>query len=198
MNARFCYVLPDSVTPAPPPAPRCSFAPHKNMILLIPLARRPPIAAPGPTQISRRTVRQGWTAWRRRRMALSFAAFRAALNSPSKSFPALSRTGIVGTWGTALKVAVAAPPEGGKANAAVIKLLAAVFGVRKADVLDRSRSDAAAETHRCARHQRGPSPCEVGANLAGPTNYGGLDVPACPDSLSVCLVRAARRWTCPA
>lgn len=51
-----------------------------------------------------------------------------------KVVPGASRTGIAGVWGTALKVAVAAPPEGGKANAAVIKLLAAVFGVRKADV----------------------------------------------------------------
>jgi uncharacterized protein len=51
-----------------------------------------------------------------------------------KVVPGASRTGIVGTLGTALKVAVAAPPEGGKANAAVIKLLAAVLGVKKGDV----------------------------------------------------------------
>lgn len=52
-----------------------------------------------------------------------------------KVVPGASRTGLVGSWGTALKVAVAAPPEGGKANAAVIKLLAAVLGVRKADIV---------------------------------------------------------------
>jgi uncharacterized protein len=51
-----------------------------------------------------------------------------------KVVPGASRTGIVGTWGTALKVAVAAPPEAGKANAAVIKLLAGALGVKKADV----------------------------------------------------------------
>ena len=45
-----------------------------------------------------------------------------------------SRTRLVGAWSTALKVAVAAPAEGGKANAAVVKLLADIFGVRKADV----------------------------------------------------------------
>ena len=39
--ARFCCLLADFVTPAPPPAPRFSFAPHKNMRLLILLARRP-------------------------------------------------------------------------------------------------------------------------------------------------------------
>lgn len=51
-----------------------------------------------------------------------------------KVVPGASRTKVVGVWGTALKVAVTAPPEGGKANAAVAKLLALVLGVRKADV----------------------------------------------------------------
>jgi uncharacterized protein (TIGR00251 family) len=51
-----------------------------------------------------------------------------------KVVPGASRTKVVGVWGTALKIAVAAPPEGGKANAAVTKLLATVFGVRKAAV----------------------------------------------------------------
>ena len=45
-----------------------------------------------------------------------------------------ARTRLVGAWSTALKIAVAAPAEGGKANVAVIKLLADVFGVKKADV----------------------------------------------------------------
>jgi hypothetical protein len=37
---RFCHILADSGASPPPPAPRYSFAPHKNMIMLIPLARR--------------------------------------------------------------------------------------------------------------------------------------------------------------
>jgi uncharacterized protein (TIGR00251 family) len=45
-----------------------------------------------------------------------------------------SQTRLVGAWGMALKVAVAAPAEAGKANAAVVKLLADVFGVKKAAV----------------------------------------------------------------
>lgn len=51
-----------------------------------------------------------------------------------KVVPGASRTKVVGSWGQALKVAVAAPPEGGKANEAVVKLLASVFGVRRANV----------------------------------------------------------------
>ncbi|MCK4343624.1 MAG: DUF167 domain-containing protein [Phycisphaerae bacterium] len=51
-----------------------------------------------------------------------------------KVVPGAARTKVVGGWGTALKVAVSAPPEGGRANAAVRKLLASVLGVKKADI----------------------------------------------------------------
>ncbi len=51
-----------------------------------------------------------------------------------KVVPGASRTRIAGVLGPALKIAVAAPPEGGKANAAVIKLLAATFSVKRGDV----------------------------------------------------------------
>ena len=53
---------------------------------------------------------------------------------PLKVVPGASRTRVAGVLGTALKVAVAAPPEGGKANAAVIRLLAEVLGVSKSDI----------------------------------------------------------------
>lgn len=46
-----------------------------------------------------------------------------------KVVPGASRDRIAGLLGDALKVQVAAPPEGGKANAAVCELLAAVLGV---------------------------------------------------------------------
>jgi uncharacterized protein (TIGR00251 family) len=51
-----------------------------------------------------------------------------------KVVPGASRSKIAGNWGTALKVAVSAPPEGGKANAALIKLLAKSLGVKRASV----------------------------------------------------------------
>jgi uncharacterized protein len=51
-----------------------------------------------------------------------------------KVVPGASRTKIAGVLGDRLKVAVAAPPEGGKANEAVCALLAETFGVGKRDV----------------------------------------------------------------
>ncbi len=46
-----------------------------------------------------------------------------------KAVPGASRSRLVGALGDALKAQVAAPPEGGKANAALCALLAAAFGV---------------------------------------------------------------------
>ena len=51
-----------------------------------------------------------------------------------KVVPGASRTRVVGVLGSALKVAVAAPPEAGRANAAIAALLASVLGVKKGDV----------------------------------------------------------------
>ena len=43
--------------------------------------------------------------------------------------PGAGRTAVQGRHGEALKVSVAAPPEGGRANDAVVKLLAETFGI---------------------------------------------------------------------
>jgi hypothetical protein len=51
-----------------------------------------------------------------------------------KVVPGASRSRLAGQLGEALKVAVAAPPEAGKANAALIDLLAQVLRVKRADV----------------------------------------------------------------
>lgn len=51
-----------------------------------------------------------------------------------KAVPGASRSEIVGRLGEALKVRVAAPPEGGKANREILELLAGRLGLAAADV----------------------------------------------------------------
>jgi uncharacterized protein len=48
--------------------------------------------------------------------------------------PGASRSEIVGVLGNRLKVRVAAPPEAGKANRAVIELLRGWLGVREVEI----------------------------------------------------------------
>jgi uncharacterized protein (TIGR00251 family) len=52
-----------------------------------------------------------------------------------KAVPGAKRDEIVGPLGDRLKVRVSAPPEGGKANAAIAALLAAALEVRERDVV---------------------------------------------------------------
>ncbi len=51
-----------------------------------------------------------------------------------KVVPGAKRSQIVGLLGSRLKIRISAPPEGGKANKAVCKLLAQLFRVRLQDV----------------------------------------------------------------
>lgn len=48
--------------------------------------------------------------------------------------PGAGTTAVVGRHGDALKVRVAAPPTGGRANEAVVALMAEEFGLAKSDV----------------------------------------------------------------
>lgn len=51
-----------------------------------------------------------------------------------KVVPGASRSRLAGMLGTALKVAIAAPPEGGKVNAALCAFLAKQLGLRPAQI----------------------------------------------------------------
>lgn len=53
---------------------------------------------------------------------------------PVKAVPGASRDQIVGPLGGRLKIKVAAPPEGGKANAAICTLVAGALGLRPRQV----------------------------------------------------------------
>jgi uncharacterized protein (TIGR00251 family) len=52
-----------------------------------------------------------------------------------KVVPGASRTEIVGPLGNRLKVRVAAPPEGGKANRALVELLREWLGTRDVEIV---------------------------------------------------------------
>lgn len=51
-----------------------------------------------------------------------------------KVVPGASRSAILGRWNDALRVAVAAPPERGKANRAVTELLSGALGAARGNV----------------------------------------------------------------
>lgn len=53
---------------------------------------------------------------------------------PVRAQPGARRNAIVGEQGGALKIAVTAPPEKGRANDAIIEVLCAHFHVRKSQV----------------------------------------------------------------
>ena len=53
---------------------------------------------------------------------------------PVKVVPGASRTRILGLWEGRARIAVAAPPERGRANAALCAFLAKLLGKRKSDV----------------------------------------------------------------
>ena len=53
---------------------------------------------------------------------------------PLKVVPGASRSRLMGEWNGRLKIAVAAAPERGQANAAVVELMAKALGLRRSQV----------------------------------------------------------------
>lgn len=92
--------------------------------------------------------------------------------------PGAGRTAVVGRHGTALKVRVAAPPTGGRANEACRTLLAETFGVKPTAV-----ELVGGETSRAKRFRIGPLDREEFRRLleralegpAGPPGGGGRE-----------------------
>ena len=58
----------------------------------------------------------------------------APVRIPVKAVPGASRDQIVGMLGGRLKIKIAAPPEDGKANAAICELVAATLGLKTRQV----------------------------------------------------------------
>ena len=67
-----------------------------------------------------------------------------------KAVPGASRSQISGVLGDRLKVRIAAPPEGGKANTAICELLAAELGIKPRQITIESGQSGAEKTVRIA------------------------------------------------
>ncbi|MFQ5413139.1 MAG: DUF167 domain-containing protein [Phycisphaerae bacterium] len=70
---------------------------------------------------------------------------------PVKIVPGASRTTCLGLWGDRVRIAVAAPPEQGKANKAVIAFLADRLGIRARDITIERGAGSAQKTIRIER-----------------------------------------------
>lgn len=75
--------------------------------------------------------------------------------------PGAKRSALVGTWNGLLKLAVAAPPEDGRANEELVELLALLFGLKRRDV-----ALVAGATARRKRFELALPPAEASARLA--------------------------------
>jgi hypothetical protein len=65
---------------------------------------------------------------------LNVTTVRNGVLLPVKVVPGASRTAVLGEWNGRVKVAIAAPPEKGKANKALARFLAQLLKVRQRDV----------------------------------------------------------------
>lgn len=94
-------------------------------------------------------------------MTLSVRATADGCTFAVKAVPGAARDRIAGLYGDAVKVAVAAPPEGGKANARICAVLAAALGIAERDIAVTQ----GASSPRKTVSVRGVDPATVAAKL---------------------------------
>jgi uncharacterized protein (TIGR00251 family) len=80
---------------------------------------------------------------------------------PVRAQPGARKSGIIGEHAGALKIAVNAPPEAGRANRALIELLAEILGIKRSR-LELARGEASREKQFLVR---GLSPADLRATL---------------------------------
>lgn len=83
--------------------------------------------------------------------------------------PGARRTEVVGRHGDALKVRVQAPPDKGRANAAVVALLAATFGVPDSSVVLVRGASARAKRFRLVGLPAATARARLATAIAGPS-----------------------------
>jgi uncharacterized protein (TIGR00251 family) len=86
--------------------------------------------------------------------------------------PGAARGGVVGRYGDAWKLRVTAPPEGGRANEAVVRLLADMLGLPRRDVAIVSGASAREKIVDLA----GIGPDETERRLATAAGVAGKDI----------------------
>ncbi|MFL5242324.1 MAG: DUF167 domain-containing protein [Gemmataceae bacterium] len=65
---------------------------------------------------------------------IAITAHSQGLILPGRAQPGARKTGVLGEQGSALKVAVAAPPEDGRANQALVEALRKLLGVNRSQI----------------------------------------------------------------
>ncbi len=68
------------------------------------------------------------------RMSVLISTTHDGVRIPIKAVPGAKRDAIAGPLGDRLKIKVSAPPEGGKANKAIVAMLAKALGLKPASV----------------------------------------------------------------